>query len=125
MVTNREEHLMQTFPLADGTTYIQNLDKHFSNTMEYHYHISQFNWNKDTNTFYAEAPHLECIMPDGNIHPEAFPNQKGQFFIDNTKTGGFRRFRFRKELIGGIGNEVFTEWIFESEDEIECRIAIN
>jgi FeS assembly SUF system protein len=27
---NREEHLMQTFPLADGTTYIQNLDKHMT-----------------------------------------------------------------------------------------------
>jgi hypothetical protein len=121
---NREEHLMQTFPLADGTTYIQNLDKHMSN-MEYHYNIEQFNWNKDTNTFYGDAPHLVCIMPDGGIHPEAFPNQKGQFFIDNTKTGGFRRFRFRKELKGGMGNEVFTEWIFESEDEIECRIAID
>jgi FeS assembly SUF system protein len=30
MVTNREEYLMQTFPLADGTTYIQNLDKHMT-----------------------------------------------------------------------------------------------
>jgi FeS assembly SUF system protein len=30
MATNREEHLMQTFPLADGTTYIQNLDKHMT-----------------------------------------------------------------------------------------------
>jgi len=124
MVTNREEHLMQTFPMADGTTYIQNLDKHMSK-MEYHYHISQFNWNKDTNAFYAEAPHLECLLPDGNIHPEAFPNMKGQFFIDNTKTGGFRRFRFQRELKGGIGNEEFTEWIFESEDGIECRIAID
>jgi hypothetical protein len=93
--------------------------------MEYRYHISQFNWNKDTNTFYGEAAHLVCIMPDGSIHPEAFPNQKGQFFIDNTRTGGFRRFRFRKELKGGIGNEVFTEWIFESEDEIECKISID
>lgn len=27
---NREEHLMKTFPLKDGTTYIQNLDKHMS-----------------------------------------------------------------------------------------------
>jgi hypothetical protein len=27
---NREEHLMKTFPLEDGTTYIQNLDKHMS-----------------------------------------------------------------------------------------------
>ena len=27
---NREEYLMKTFPLEDGTTYIQNLDKHMS-----------------------------------------------------------------------------------------------
>ena len=26
---NREEHLQKTFPLEDGTTYIQNLDKSF------------------------------------------------------------------------------------------------
>ena len=26
--TNREEYLQKTFPLPDGTTYIQNLDKH-------------------------------------------------------------------------------------------------
>lgn len=25
---NREEHLQKTFPLKDGTTYIQSLDKH-------------------------------------------------------------------------------------------------
>ena len=25
---NREEHLIKTFPLEDGTTYIQSLDKH-------------------------------------------------------------------------------------------------
>lgn len=25
---NREEHLQKTFPLEDGTTYIQSLDKH-------------------------------------------------------------------------------------------------
>ena len=124
MVTNREEYLMQTFPMADGTTYIQNLDKHMSK-MEYHYHISQFNWNKDTNTFYAEAPHLVCLLPDGNIHPEAFPNQKGQFFIDNTKTGEFRRFRFVRELTGVFAGWESTEWIFESEDGIECRIAID
>jgi septal ring factor EnvC (AmiA/AmiB activator) len=27
---NREEYLIKTFPLEDGTTYIQNLDKHMS-----------------------------------------------------------------------------------------------
>lgn len=93
--------------------------------MEYRYHISQFVWNKDTNSFYGEAPFLECVMPDGNIHNEAFPNMKGQFFIDNPKTGGFRRFRFVKEVTANIGEMQFTEWLFESEDKIECRIAID
>ena len=99
--------------------------------MDYRYHIRQFVWNNDTNSFYAEAPHLESVMPDGNIHPEAFPNQKGQFFIDNPKTGGFRRFRFVKEITNWLIDEnehtkyEMVEWLFDSEDGIECRIAIN
>jgi len=93
--------------------------------MEYRYHIRQFVWNKDTNSFYGQAPFLECVMPDGNYHPEAFPNMKGQFIIDNPKTGGFRRFRYVRDIVGNIGEIEFTEWLFESEDGIECRIAIN
>jgi hypothetical protein len=93
--------------------------------MEYRYHIRQFVWNKDTNSFYGQAPFLECVMPDGNIHPEAFPNMKKQFIIDNPKTGGFRRFKFLKEITSNIGEMQFTEWLFESEDKIECRIAID
>ena len=93
--------------------------------MEYRYHIRQFVWNKNTNSFYADAPFLECVMPDGNFHPEAFPNMKKQFIIDNPKTGGFRRFRFVKDIVGNVGEQSFTEWLFESEDGIECRIAID
>ncbi len=93
--------------------------------MDYRYHIRQFVWNKDTNSFYGEAPHLESVMPDGNIHPEAFPNQKRQFFIDNPKTGGFRRFRYVRDIVGNIDGQTFTEWLFQSEDGIECRISID
>lgn len=95
--------------------------------MEYHYHISQFNWNKDTKTFYAYAWELECSMPDGSMHPEAFPNQKQQFFIDNPKTGGFRRFRFVNEYDvkePNSGEFVSTDWLFESEDGIKCSVCI-
>jgi len=70
--------------------------------MEYRYHIRQFVWNKDTNSFYGQAP-----------------------FLDNPKTGGFRRFKFVKEITSNIGEMQFTEWLFESEDKIECRIAID
>ena len=101
--------------------------------MEYRYHINQFRWNKELNEFFSEAYHLECIMPDGSIHPEAFPNMKGQFFIDNPATGGFRRFRFVGEEVingneeNGIDEEiyVYTQWVFESEDGIKCKIAID
>lgn len=93
--------------------------------MEYHYNIEQFNWNKDTNTFYGEAPYLVCMMEDGSIHSEAFPNQKTQFFIDNNRTNGFRRFRYLKDITGDIGGIRFTEWLFESEDSIQCRISVD
>ena len=95
--------------------------------MEYKYHIDQFSWNKDENTFFAEACFLDCQMPDGNIHPEAFPNMKKQFFIVNTDTGGFRRFRFVEEIVSEFEETQFTqiEWVFKSEDGIKCKIAIN
>jgi hypothetical protein len=94
--------------------------------MEYRYHIRQFVWDKKQNEFFAEAPFLECVLPDGEFHPEAFPNMRGEFYIDNPKTGGFRRFRFVKEnkIMDGE-NYLYTEWIFESEDGIKCRIAID
>lgn len=94
--------------------------------MEYHYHINQFHWNKDTNTFYAYAWDLDCMMPDGNIHPEAFPNQKQQFFIDNPQTGGFRRFRFVNEYDVKAEDDEYvgTDWLFESEDGIKCSVCI-
>ena len=99
--------------------------------MEYKYHIDQFVWNKDENTFFAEAPFLHCQMPDGNIHHEAFPNMKKQFFIVNTNTDGFRRFRFVEETTNWLIDEnehtkyEMIDWIFESEDGIKCKIAIN
>ena len=93
--------------------------------MEYRYDVLQFRWNKDTNAFYADAWDLVAWLPDGSTHPEAFPNMKGEFYIDNTKTGGFRRFRFVKEIKGDIGGFNYTEWVFKSEDGIECRIAID
>lgn len=94
--------------------------------MEYHYHINQFHWNKDTSTFCAYAWELDCMMPDGDIHPEAFPNQKQQFFIDNPNTGGFRRFRFIKEYEVKLDDSEFvsTDWLFESEDGIKCSICV-
>lgn len=98
--------------------------------MEFRYDINQFNWNKDTNSFYADAWNLVALMPDGNIHPEAFPNMKKEFFIHNYKTNGFRRFRFVKEITNWLIDEnehtkyEMVDWLFESEDGIKCMINI-
>ena len=92
--------------------------------MEYRYDVLQFRWNRDTNAFYADAWDLVAWLPDGSTHPEAFPNQKGEFFIHNYQTDGFRRFRYVKDITGDVGDVHFVEWLFESEDGIECRIGI-
>lgn len=96
------------------------------------YDIKQFKWVKDENTFYAVAPHLECILSDGTFHPEAFPNGKSQFIIKNYKTDGFRRFTFVNEWTDHWAEQMddiviewhVTNWIFESEDGIKCSICI-
>lgn len=101
--------------------------------MEYRYDIRQFSWKREENSFHAFAPSLIPFMQDGSVHPEAFPNQKKEFFIHNYKTNGFRRFRFIGEEIiysdeeneMGVELYLFTQWIFESEDGIKCKIAID
>jgi hypothetical protein len=56
---------------------------------------------------------------------------KKQFFIVNTDTGGFRRFRFVEEITNWLIDEnertkyEMIDWVFESEDGIKCKIAIN
>lgn len=98
--------------------------------MKYEYDTGQFSWSKDKNTFYAEAWNLAAMLPDGSMHPEAFPNQKRQFYIVNPKTGNQRRFRFVKEQTNEMPlNEMeaigtYKSWIFKSEDDIFCDIMI-
>jgi len=92
---------------------------------KYTYSVNQFRWVMNNNAFYASATDLTCILNDGSIHPHPFPNNKSQFFIQNEKTGGFRRFRFITEKIYAIdySNERYlTELIFESEDNIKCHV---
>lgn len=93
--------------------------------MEYSYDIRQFAWNKRDREFHADAYNLECLLPDGLIHPEAFPNQKQQFFIHNYKTGGFRRFRYIGDNKFEVDGFEYTQWVFESEDGIKCIIGID
>ena len=101
--------------------------------MEYRYDIGNFYWSKEANTFFTEGWNLHCFNQDGSIHPEAFPNGKKEFYIDNPKTGGFRRFRFVEELTetlspidsdGSTFDFTITSWIFESEDGIKCSVLV-
>lgn len=72
--------------------------------MEYYYSIKNFTWNESFNLLSSN------FLVDLNN----FPNKGKQFFIKNTKTGNFRRFRLKTE-----NNYRF---IFESEDNILCRV---
>lgn len=90
------------------------------------YDIIQFGWNGEERRFSAYGWDLYAHLSDGSMHPEAFPSMKGEFFIRNYKTDGFRRFRFIKEDTtmvdeNGAG---YPFWLFRSEDGIECRIFI-
>jgi len=99
--------------------------------MDYVYDIKQFAWDSATNSFFADAFHLCATLPDGLIHPEAFPSAKQQFVIMNYETGGFRRFRFVDAYVEYYPIDGFDEtyeshiWLFESEDGIKCNITIS
>jgi len=102
--------------------------------MDYRYDIRNFFWNKELNTFFAQGWDLVAELPDGSIHPEAFPNGKEQFYIHNNQTGGFRRFRFIDTLTehyvdtyedGSFSEFQVDSWLFESEDGIKCNIIIS
>lgn len=95
--------------------------------MEYRYDIKQFNWNPDTNSFYADAPHLECADENGMPHHNAFPNMKGDFYIDNYKTGRSRKFTFVEqksyEEFNGMYYVNMIDWIFKSDDGFTCIVS--
>ncbi len=48
LIKNREEYLTETFPLNDGTTYIQSLDKHNKKEEDKDWENFQQNWIKET-----------------------------------------------------------------------------
>lgn len=77
----------------------------------YEYDVKFFVYSKELNSFYADAWELHT-----HEHQRAFPNDKQQFYITNPKTGGYRRFTFKKE--------VDTHYLFESKDGIRCVICI-
>jgi len=75
------------------------------------YDIHSFAWNSKTRTFRGDEIRLWDM---GTYFQYSFPSGRRQFFIRNTNTGGFRRFRLQKETKRTL--------IFVSEDFIICRI---
>ena len=85
--------------------------------MTQQYNIYSFEWLKEANLFL-------CKDPIPGVHPIG----REQFYIVNSDTGGFRRFRYTQtrithsELPPYIGSDVYNQ--FESEDGIQCFIKI-
>lgn len=78
--------------------------------MQVNYDIREFDWDANTNALSAEASTL-WPMGDYNI---PYPNGRKQFYIINTHTKGFRRFRLLVDLKKDL--------LFISEDNILCLI---
>lgn len=94
--------------------------------MQIEYDINSFEWSQQANTFYGDAGYIHAI---GQAHSSAepFPSGKRQFNIRNQETGGFRRFRFVREMVVNEPDWTFTEWLFQSEDEqpISCILYVD
>lgn len=105
-----------------------------------YYDVSLFSYDKRTKTFTGNSWE---IWDMDNKYAYPFPTGKKQFYIKNTKTDGFRRFRFVSEidhihaadrsvlaLIKSLPSGLHIEEIksldrlmfFESEDGISCII---
>lgn len=80
------------------------------------YDINDFIWCTDHQCFVGVSENLFT-----HYHNHSFPNGRKQFYILNSKTGGFRRFRLEQEFIEN-DQLVYT---FTSEDGIICYVNIN
>lgn len=73
--------------------------------------IRSFGWSKENKTFYADAWTL-------NGEGDSFPTQANhEFFIKNTKTGGYRLFKIKERNL--------THNLYESEEGLLCEIVTN
>jgi hypothetical protein len=88
--------------------------------IQFTYDINDFKWDMEANTFYGNADNLyECDRT--HFYQIPFINGRGQFFIKNKRSGGFRRFRFEKEC---DINELEIVYLYKSEDGIKCEVNI-
>lgn len=104
---------------------------------KYTYDITQFKYDRNTNTLFARANSIYVQMEDGNPHHDPFPNGRKQFYIKNYKTNNERRFRFVEEErdyqeqydeegnIYAVAFDPIKTWVFESEEGIKCKVRMD
>jgi hypothetical protein len=88
--------------------------------IQHTYNIDHFNWDKEANTFYGIGDKL-YESERNHFYQLPFINGRGQFFIKNKRSGGFRRFRFEKEC---DISETEVVYIYGSEDGIKCEVTV-
>jgi hypothetical protein len=88
--------------------------------IQHTYNIDHFNWDKEANTFYGIEDKL-YESERNHFYQLPFINGRGQFFIKNKRSGGFRRFRFEKEY---DISEIEVVYIYSSEDGIKCEVTV-
>jgi len=89
------------------------------------YDMGYFKWDNQARSFYADAWTLYAVDEAHQSLIEPFPSGRSQFIIRNLETDGFRRFTFKREIVIDEDHFSATEWVFESEDGITCRILTN
>jgi hypothetical protein len=89
------------------------------------YDMGYFKWHNHEKAFYADAWSLYAIDEAHESIAEPFPSGRSQFIIRNLETDGFRRFTFKRDIVIDEDHFSATEWVFESEDGILCKILIN
>ena len=88
--------------------------------IQHTYNIEDFSWDKEVNTFYGVGDNLyDCERT--HFYQLPFINGRGQFFIKNKRSDGFRRFRFETQCDISESEVVY---IYSSEDGIKCEVII-
>jgi hypothetical protein len=88
--------------------------------IQHTYNIDHFDWDKEANTFYGIGDKLfECER--NHFYQLPFINGRGQFFIKNKRTDGFRRFRFERQC---DISETEVVYMYNSEDGIKCEVIV-
>ena len=110
LIKNREEHLTETFPLNDGTTYIQSLDKHNKKEEDKDWENFQQNWIKETEEDLGISSTIEPTEEDEDVNFSTIePISENIFQDDFTKD----------EMVEEISEEVKQDDVKPYQSQID------